>query len=136
PFMRLPQLPFTHCWPALHWLLLVQVSTQLLVVVSHENGTQMTVEPGLHLPAPSHAYEPTTASPSHVPGLHIVVIGYFWQAPSPSHRPLVPQVETGILVQVAGSRGGSPAARTTHVPSAAGEPQVLQPSVQALLQQT
>src|SRR5690242_4690117 len=136
PFMRLPQLPFTHCWPKLHWLLLVQVSAQLLVAGSHVNGTQMTVEPGLHLPAPSHAYEPTTASPSHVPGLHIVVTGYFWQPPSPSHRPFVPQVDSDILVQADESRGGSPAERGTHVPSAAVDPQVLQPSVQAVLQQT
>jgi hypothetical protein len=26
PFIFLPQLPFTHCWPVVHWLLIAQVS--------------------------------------------------------------------------------------------------------------
>ena len=63
----------THCCPLTHWLLVVQVSKQSPVAGLHENGTQMRVGPGLQCPPPSQAYDPTTASPSHMPGLHIVV---------------------------------------------------------------
>jgi len=35
PFIFLPQLEPTHCWPATHWLDCVHVSKQALVVVSH-----------------------------------------------------------------------------------------------------
>src|SRR5438552_18487517 len=47
PFMRLPQLPATHACPLTHWLLVVQDSKQVPVLVLHENGTQMRVGPGL-----------------------------------------------------------------------------------------
>src|SRR5437667_272375 len=82
--------------------------TQTLAPGSHENGTQILVARGLQRPAPSHAYEPTTASPSHMPGLHIVLTGYLRQPPLPSHLPSRPQVDTGETGQVVAARGVSP----------------------------
>jgi hypothetical protein len=114
----------------------VQTDTQAPVAVLHENGTQMCVEPGLHCPLPSQAFEPTTASPSHIPGLHIVLTGYLRQPPAPSHFPSKPQVATGIVMQVVESRGVSPAVRLTQVPGELGAAHVLQPAVHASAQQT
>ena len=132
PFMRGPQLPPTHWWPLVHWLLAVQVLKQSPVVELQEKGTQMRVEPGLHCPLPSQTFAPITASPSHVPGLQTVFTGHLLQAPMPSHFPSSWQVETSDALQLLGSRGLDPIARFTQVPVA----QVLHPSVQALSQQT
>ena len=114
----------------------MQTAKQLPVAALHENGTQMCVEPGLHCPLPSQAFEPTTASPSHMPGLHIVFTGYLRQPPAPSHLPSKPQVDAGIVAQVVESRGVAPAVRLTHVPSELGAAQVLQPPAHASAQQT
>src|SRR5262252_2144703 len=72
-----------------------------------------------------------------MPGLHIVLTAYLLQPPMPSHLPSRPQVDTGETGQDVVSRAGSPTARLTQVPSVGpGIAQVLQPSVQATLQQT
>jgi len=115
----------------------VQTDTQLPVAALHENGTQMCVEPGLHCPLPSQACAPTTASPSHTPGLHIVLTGYLRQPPAPSHFPSKPQVVGNVVTQVVESRGVAPTARFAHVPAGAlGDAQLLQPPVHASVQQT
>src|SRR5262249_7983318 len=69
-------------------------------------------------------------------GAHTVVLaGYFWQPPEPSHLPLVPQVETSWVAQVlCGSE--APAATAVHLPSVWGSAHDLQPALQAELQQT
>jgi len=109
----------------------VQTDKQVPVAAAHENGTQMCVEPGLQSPLPSQAFEPTTASPSHIPGLHIVFTGYLRQPPAPSHLPSVPQVDAGVVAQVVASRGSAPAVRLTQVPSELGAAHVLQPPAHA-----
>jgi len=115
----------------------VQTETQLPVAALHENGTQMCVEPGLHCPLPSQAFEPTTASPSHLPGVHSVFTGYLRQPPAPSHFPSKPQVDAGIVWQVVESRGVAPAVRFAQVPAGAlGEAQLLQQPEHASAQQT
>src|SRR5262245_63786647 len=96
----------------------------------------MRVAPGLQWPAPSQAYEPTTASPSHMPDLHIVLTGHLRQPPLPSHLPSVMQVDIAVVGQVVASRGAVPVGRITQVPGELVAAQVLQPSVQAALQQT
>src|SRR4029079_3219209 len=83
PLISLPQLPWTQAWPLMHWLLDVHDVKHAPALELHVNGTQMRVDPGLQCPTPSHTDEPTTASPSHVPGLHIVFSGYLRQAPAP-----------------------------------------------------
>src|SRR5436190_6696086 len=96
----------------------------------------MRVDPSLQCPAPSQAYSPTTASPSHVPGLHIVLAGYLRQAPLPSQVPSSPHVDAAVFAQVVESRGASPDERITQVPTLPVALHVLQPSVQAALQHT
>src|SRR5436190_3675463 len=96
----------------------------------------MRVGPGLQRPLPSQTDDPTTASPSHVPDLHMTFTGYLRQPPRPSHLPSSPQVATGIFTQALSTRGFSPDDRLTHWPSAVGPLQTLHPSVQASLQQT
>jgi hypothetical protein len=78
----------------------------------------------------------TTASPSHRPALHVVPAGHLRQAPLPSHFPSSPHVVVACIAHAAGTRGMSPAGRLTHVPTEPAAAQVLQPSVQATLQQT
>jgi hypothetical protein len=36
---------------------------------------------------------------AHVACEHVVLSGYFWQPPEPSHLPSVPQVETAWVAQ-------------------------------------
>ena len=122
PFIGCRSCPFSHCWPLTHWLLVVHESKQAPVAGLHENGTQMRVEPGLQRPvAVARRTMPTTASPSHVPGLHIVFTGYLRQPPAPSHLPSRPQVGDGHRRAGRRSRAGSPPALgATHLPSDVG----------------
>ncbi len=136
PFMRPPQLPPTHCRPLTHWALVLHSSKQAPVVGLHENGTQMSVAPGLQRPAPSHANEPTTASPSQLPLLQSVPTTCLRQLPAPSHLPSRPQVLAAVAAQVVALRGLPPAAMPTHDPAFPGAEHVLHPSVQAVLQHT
>src|ERR1044072_658481 len=96
----------------------------------------MRVGPGLHRPAPSQTDDPTTASPSHMPGLHMTFTGDLRQPPRPSHLPSSPPAVPAILTHAPSTRGFSPDDRFTHWPSDVGALQTLQPSVQPLLQQT
>jgi hypothetical protein len=134
PFIFKPQLEFTHCWLPAHWLVCVHESKQAPVVWSQENGAQMTVGPGRQRPMPSHAWAPTTASPSHMPGPQAVPAVYLRQAPAPSHLPSKPQVVTSAVWHAVESRGAMPAGMNVHVPIVAE--QVWQGSVQATLQHT
>jgi hypothetical protein len=134
PFIFLPQLLFTHCWPPAHWLVCVHVSKQAPVVGSHENGAQMIVGPGLQRPRPSHERAPTTASPSHMPFPHSVPAAYLRQVPAPSHIPSKPQVDASAVGQVDGSRGFEPAGMKVQVPIEPAALHVLHDSVQATLQ--
>jgi hypothetical protein len=96
----------------------------------------MRVDPGLQCPTPSQTLAPMTASPSQVPALQTVFIGYLLQPPMPSHFPSNPQLETREVVQVVASRGVPPSVRFTQLPTMPVAAQVLQPSVQAVSQQT
>jgi hypothetical protein len=137
PFMRRPQLPVSsHCRPLTHWAFDVHLSKQAPVAGLHEDGTQMTVAPGLQRPMPSHECMPITASPSHVPGLHIVPAACFRQPPAPSQVPSCPQSLAAVATQVLSVRGLPPGWMPMQVPADASAVQVMQPSVQAVLQQT
>jgi hypothetical protein len=134
PFIFLPQLAFTHCWPLAHWLVWVHASKQAFVVMSQVYGAQMTVGPGRQRPAPSQERAPTTASPSQVPWPHGVPAVYLRHAPAPSHVPSKPQVVASAVWQVVASRGLPPGVMNVQTPIEPLAPHVLQPSVQAVLQ--
>jgi hypothetical protein len=55
PFIFLPQLPFTHCWPVAHWLVSVHDWKHAPAVPSQAYGAQIAVGLGLHWPLPSQA---------------------------------------------------------------------------------
>ena len=101
-----------------------------------DDGTQMTVAPGLHRPMPSHECMPTTASPSQVPGLHIVPGGCLRQRPAPSQVPSRPQPLAAEATHVLAVRGLPPGWMPMHTPGDSSAAQVIQPSVQVVLQQT
>ena len=65
----------------------------------------------------------------------LVFLAYSWQAPAPSHLPLVPQLAAPLSWQVL--RGSEfPAATIVHLPIDPASAQLRQPPVQALSQQT
>ena len=135
--MRRPQLPISsHCRPLTHWAFDVHLSKQDPVLGLHDDGTQMTVAPGLQRPMPSHECMPTTASPSQVPGLHIVPAACFRQPPAPSHVPSDPQSLAAVATQALAVRGLPPGSMPMHVPADSSAVHVIQPAVQAVLQQT
>jgi hypothetical protein len=136
PFIFLPQLPATHCCVLTHWLDCVHDSKHAPLTESHEYGAQIVVGPGRQRPAPSHANAPVTASPSQVPALQIVPATWRRHAPAPSHLPSKPHVEAAAALHVVASRGSAPATSAVHVPTEPTALQVLQPSLQAVLQQT
>ena len=95
----------------------------------------MIVAPGLQRPAPSHTCAPTTASPSQLPALHGVPAAYLRQPPAPSQVPSSPQVLAMLAAHVLAPRGLPPVSMPTQVPADASAAHVMQPSVQAVLQQ-
>jgi len=136
PFIRRPQLPAWHCRPLTHWPFDVQPSKHTPVPGLQENGTQMIVGPGLQRPSPSHTCAPITASPSHVPDLHDVPAMCLRQPPAPSHVPSSPQPLAGPATHVLAARGLPPASIPTQTPGDPSDAHVMQPAVQAALQQT
>lgn len=136
PVICLPQLPFAHLMPGAQSASDAQRVTQALVEVSQPNGAQIFTAPATQLPAPSQVRIPPTEAPLHVPGWQTVPATYARQPPFPSHAPSSPQVDTALLAQTPGERGGSPAATKLQVPGAAIVLHDLQVSVQAVLQQT
>jgi len=84
----LPHLPATHCCPAAHCELVVQVKVQWLVSGLQVYGGQIREGAGSdQLPLPSQETMPVTLSPSQVPSLHSVPLGYLRQPPLPSQVP-------------------------------------------------
>jgi hypothetical protein len=67
--------------------------------------------------------------------LQTVFLVYSWQAPAPSHFPLVLQLAAPMSLQVI-RRSALPIAIMVHLPCEPGRPQLRQAPVQALSQQT
>jgi hypothetical protein len=70
----------------------------------------------------------------HDSGKHGVPDGHLWQAPAPSHRPLVPQVDWSAVGQL--PDGSSVPAGTSEQTPRTTEMQVLHAVLQAVSQQT
>lgn len=86
------------------------------------------------VPLPSHAAAGVTVEPLQVAPAHAVPAAYFWQAPLPLQKPLVPQVVAPASLQWAS--GSCPAGTATQVPTEPVRLQALQIPVQAVAQQT
>jgi hypothetical protein len=121
----LPQVAPTGFLPQLPWLLQVlgamqSVSSPQVVLhcpfVSHWKGAQVVLVAPAQVPVPSQ--RPAVMSmPSEHPGCwQMVPTEYFWQAPAPSHWPVVPQLATPLSLQA--PRGFDPSSAATQVPTA------------------
>ena len=130
-----PQLPFTHRVLGAQSVFDVHMMAHLFVAGSQLNGAQTVAGPALQWPSPSQTLMSLTDAPSHMPGWHTVPVGCLWQCPWPSHVPSRPHVDAAEVAQSA-ARPAAPFATKEQVPGAFGLLQVLQVSVQALLQQT
>jgi len=135
PFGLGPQLPFTQAMPAAQSVLALQVVAHVLVAASHPNGTQIVAGPALQRPSPSQTSTSLTEAPLQVPGLHTVPAGCLRQCPCPSQVPSRPQVDAGVASQAPES-SAAPFATNEQMPGELGALQVLQVSLQAVVQQT
>ena len=137
PLILCPHLPATHCTPAAHWELVVQVLVQLPVAGSQVQGGQGGGEPGSEqLPLPSQVRTPVMPSPLQMPALHGVPSPYLWQPPLPSQNPSCPQVAGVLAVQTEGSLGFWSDGTKSHSPSELARLQALQVCPQAEVQQS
>jgi len=85
------------------------------------------------VPLPSHDAAGVKVEPAQAAGAQPVPAAYFWQAPLPLQKPLVPQVaKPASLHWASGSR---PAGTATQVPSDPLRSQELQIDVQVVAQQ-
>jgi len=130
-----PQAPLRQDCPLRQSASLAHGALHCPVVASQAYGAQITVGPGTQLPAPSQTWIPVTAPFAQVPGRHVVA-RYRRHAPDPSQVPSNPQVAGACTGQSPARRGGEPATRSRHIPTAPGAEQVWQPPLQADVQQT
>jgi hypothetical protein len=113
-----------------------QLRKQSLVAGLHRKAPQEDIVPPLlQVPLPSQVLAAVTVD---VPvgqeaATHCVPAGYFWQAPAPSHFPLLPQLAAPVSTQ----RASAVLADTgLHIPTIPGSAHETQAPLQALLQQT
>jgi hypothetical protein len=97
-------------------------------------GVHARTPPGTQTPAPSHFAVARSEPVVHMGGVQVVPARYLRQAPAPSQKPSVPQVEAGEAEQ--SLRGLVPGSANAHVPRLFVAAQVWQVPVQAVSQQT
>jgi hypothetical protein len=79
--------------------LAVQVVLQTLLVVSQAKAPHDEVVGGVQVPVPLHSAGGVNTALVQVAAAHCVPEGYFWQAPAPLQKPLLPQLAAPALVQ-------------------------------------
>jgi hypothetical protein len=100
----------------------------------HMNGAQLLVVGSEQVPLPVQVPEEVSVEPLQLAFRQAAVMPCFWQAPPPSQKPVFPQV-LGAAPGHPLLGSTAPAGTFVHVPCAPMTAQLLQPSVQALLQQ-
>lgn len=134
PCGTLPHFPFTQLFPFVQSLSVWQV-VKHPVVPLHWKGAHWVVVAAAQTPAAVQVRALVVTAPMQLAGMHTVPVGYFWQAPLPSHTPFVPQDAAPASLHVpAGSL--LPAGTLEHVPSNPFTLQALHAPVQVVLQQT
>jgi hypothetical protein len=110
----LPQLPRLQVVGAMQSLSPVHV-VRHCPFVSHWNGAHDVLVAPAQVPAPSQ--RPAVMSmPSEQPACwQMAPTEYFWQAPAPSHWPVLPQLAAPSSLQA--PRGFDPTSAATHVPT-------------------
>jgi hypothetical protein len=113
-----------------------QLRKQSLVAGLHRKAPQEDIAPPLlQAPLPSQVLAAVTVDipVGQEAAVHCVPAGYFWQAPAPSHFPLLPHVAAPLSTQ----RESAVLAETgLHMPAVPVRLQETQGPVQALVQQT
>ncbi len=122
--------------PVLHWLSIVQVPQHVPPLHVYCPHVFVAGTGAVHVPAPSQVFALVCRDAVQVASAHLVPRAYFWQAPAPLHKPVLPQVVGSCFVQLF---DGSLASGLTllQVPARAAETlQDLHVPLQAVAQQT
>jgi hypothetical protein len=114
----------------------VAVHVVLQAPVPHTYGLHILVIGVTQVPLVLQVADGVSVEPVHVAAAQVVPEAYFWQAPLPSHLPLVPQVDAPASVHWVAGVGACPAGTCLQVPTLPDRLQAVQVPVQALLQQT
>lgn len=91
---HLPGMNVPHLLGALHDVSPVHELKHAFPAVLQTYGSQFVVEPARHAPAPSHVLAVVAVPFVQVAAAQIAPSGYFWQAPAPLQKPLLPQLAT------------------------------------------
>jgi hypothetical protein len=135
PFIFGPQLPLTHLRPATQSASLTQVGKHMFLVLSQENGEQISIALSRQFRAPSQVKLLVTASASQTPGLHTVPCGWLRHLPAPSQVPSRPHVDLSSALQSVAARAFTPSGIIEHVPSDVAKPHDMHSPPQADSQQ-
>jgi hypothetical protein len=114
PVTFLPQIVPLQTFPAVQSALVAHAARQVPVVALHIYEPHGCCVPGVHTPAPSQRPARVAVAVEQLGGTQVVPFAYGWQAPAPSHEPLVPQVEPWSAHWPSGS---SPAGTLVQVPA-------------------
>src|SRR4051812_2431442 len=83
-------------------------------LLSHWKGAQEVLVALSQVPLPSHRPAVINMPFLHPAAWQMVPVEYFWQAPAPSHWPVLPQLGAPSSVHM--PRGFVPTSAATHVP--------------------
>lgn len=129
-FPPMQMLPGVQSLFPVHW----PFCRQAVPAALHMNGAQLLVAAAEQVPLPVQVPAEVSVEPLQLCARHMAVIPCFRQAPAPSQVPSFPHVAGAAAAQpLLGS--AAPAGTLVHVPCEPTTAQLLQPSVQALLQQ-
>jgi len=117
PTILLPQLIPVHTLGAAQSPATVQDVLHARAVVSQPYGSQSELVTVRHTPAPSQVRAGVSVEPVQLPAKHTVPLAYCWQAPTPLHKPLVPQVGAPASGHCVAGVGGMPSGMLLHVPA-------------------
>ena len=134
PLDSSPQVMFMHVAGEVQSALTVHVVLHTPPVAAQANGVHSDGVTVLHVPAPSQVRVAVKVEPTQVEAAQVVPLAYSWQAPFPSQRPFVPQLEAPMLVHWLVGFGLPPAGTLMHVPGVSAHD--MQVPVQLELQHT
>lgn len=127
------QVPPLQTLGAVQSALVVQLVLQTLFVVSQAKAWHEEAVGGVQVPVPLQSAGGENIEPVQLPGAHCVPAAYFWHAPAPSQKPLLPQV--GAPASLHCASGSWPDGTLTQAPRLPVSPQDWQVPVHAELQQ-
>ena len=103
PLVLSPHELFAQTLGDTHCVLLVHEVKHLVAL--QPNGAQGRASGATHWPLALHIDAGVKTLETQVSSAQMVLTGYFWQPPLPSHRPLVPQVDAACTAHIARGSG-------------------------------